>query len=105
MDYLLSDNSNSLPDNINRINSPGFKELCFDFLKDQKNIYEYIPKFIEKNPKYIIKDVHFEVFDYDLCYFSEEKPIKKDRNVILFDYSSKNKITGHFKYFKLPIKL
>jgi radical SAM superfamily enzyme YgiQ (UPF0313 family) len=102
IDYLSSDNSNSLPVNINRVNFPGFKELCFDFLKDHNNIKEYLPGFIGITPKSIFKDVHFEIFDFDIKGF-EESLITKDRNVIVFDYSQKDRITGLYNYIKTSI--
>lgn len=103
LDYLSSDNSNNLPININRINIPGFKELCFNFLKDQENIKKYLPNFIGITPKNIFKDVHFEVFDYDVSKGVEDKAFSKDRNIILFDYSGKNRITGQYNFLRVNL--
>ncbi|MDO8610418.1 MAG: DUF4080 domain-containing protein, partial [bacterium] len=105
MDYLSSDNSNNLPVNINRIIIPGFKELCFNFLKDLNNIDKYIPGFIGVASKNIYKDVHFEVFDFDISKGFKGMFLSKNRNVILFDYSEKNRVTGLYKFQKIPMSL
>lgn len=103
LDYLSRDRSGSLPGGIKRILPEGFKERCFDFLRDKSNIVEYIPFFEDETPKEIFKHVHFEVFNFDVVQYLRYGSIEKKDVVLLFDYSREDKVTSQFAFQKCPI--
>lgn len=88
LDFLASDSSNNLPGGLERTESKNFKEWCFEFLKNEQNIRTYLPGYINVPAKQIFKNVHFEKFDHL-------------KTLLLFDYGSKNRVTGLYNYFKL----
>jgi len=96
-DFLSSDKSGSLPAKIARIQPNGFKETCFDFLRNEKNIQTYLPSFAGETPKNIYKYVHFEVFSLDVSNYLKTGNIEKRETVLLFDYSGADKVTGRYK--------
>lgn len=101
LDFLSSDNSGNLPIGIKRMHQDGFKEYCFDFLKDSTNIEKYLPGFKNYPAKQIYKQVHFELFDYN---FTEQSPTfnyEKRKTIVLFNYSIRNKVNGLYEYFKI----
>jgi len=103
LDYLASDNSRNYPEGIINYKEHGFKEKCFEFLKVYSNIDNYLPQYKGVPPKEIYKKVHFEVFKIDVSKVQGKKDFQKRRTVIMFDYSSKNKVSGLFRYWKVEI--
>ncbi|MCX7709952.1 MAG: B12-binding domain-containing radical SAM protein [Clostridia bacterium] len=108
LDYLSSDNSNNLPDGIERNLAAGFKEMCFEFLKSEENIKKYLPDFCGMPAKQIFKQVHFEIFRYDVLQEKNSKE-QKDR-ILLFDYSNRDRVTERYQVheltgFNLPSKM
>ncbi len=99
-DYLSSDNSDNLPEGIKRNYYPGFKEKCFEFLKDESNLKTFLCDEGEKSAKQIYKKVHFEPFNVDvlspLSYETAER-------VIIFDYNRKSPVTGLYEHVLIKI--
>ncbi len=87
-DYLRTNNTRSLPKNLKRIQESSFHQRCFDFLKDENNIAFYLPAQVGFSPKQVFKNVHFEMFSYDIL------STQRCPNVILFDHTNKDKVTG-----------
>jgi len=100
-DFLSCDKSGSLPANITRTQPNGFKETCFDFLRNEKNIQTYLPAFAGETPKNIYKYVHFELFTLDVSDYLKDGSIKNRKTVLLFDYSSADKVTGRYKSYNV----
>jgi len=98
-DYLASNNTNNLPAGLVRNMEPGFKEKCFDFLKKEENISEYIPDFEGLTAKQIYTKVHFEKFQYDVT----KDSIIQGSTVVLFDYTHYNSVSGRYNYIKVPV--
>ncbi len=43
-----------------------FKNRCHVFLQDNDNLSTYLPSFVDKPAKHIIKYVHFEPFRFNV---------------------------------------
>lgn len=105
LDFLKCDSSGSLPDILKSNIPKGFKEECFQFLKDEDNIKKYLPGFTGMAAKDIYKKVHFQIFDHNVI--SEKEDIQKngdippDKTIVLFDYTKKDRVTGWFPFIKL----
>ncbi|HEX3028675.1 MAG TPA: B12-binding domain-containing radical SAM protein [Clostridia bacterium] len=93
-DFLLSDNSNNLPNGILREMEPGFKDRCFEFLKNEANIGAFLPQFKGIAAKQVFKAVHFERFKYDIL---QSSFLGSKSKVILFNYLFKDKVTGLYE--------
>jgi radical SAM superfamily enzyme YgiQ (UPF0313 family) len=92
-DFLASDGSGSLPQILRREAAPGFKEKCFDFLREERNVARYLPQYVGIPAKQTIKKVQFEEFEFNVL--TMEKTDGK--TVLLFDYSNKDSVSGLFK--------
>ena len=98
LDYLSSDRSNNLPEGIERELQPGFKEWCFEFLKNTDNLKRYLPEFADVPAKQIYKQVHFEIFTHDVVKGMETGEFEKRNTVVLFRYYERDPVTGLFSY-------
>lgn len=87
-DYILNRNK-KIDKLFKRIQPKGFRNSCHEFLQKQENLVSYLPQFKNKNAKYTIKRVHFEVFNFDIKKFiaSDYEIIIDEETTILFDYS------------------
>lgn len=103
LDFLSSDNSGNLPAGIEREVVYSFKDRCFEFLKDEGNVTRYLPEFEGIPAKQIFKNVHFEVFNYDVTQKDEDYNYRKARTVVLFNYSKRNRVTGLYKSMKVDL--
>ena len=88
LDFLASDCSGRPPEFLAGNVSRGFYDLCFDFLREKDNILKYLPEAAGMTAKQIFKKVHFERFD---------------TAVILFDYRTKDKVTGRYPFYKVDL--
>ncbi len=100
LDFLASDSSGHLPAILERIVPQGFNDQCYEFLKDQNNLAAYLPAFVGIPAKQIMKNVHFELLSIDIC-AKTQSIIDKSYFVYLFDYSTRDAVTGGYKYFIL----
>lgn len=98
LDFLSTDNSGNLPGGMQSQAGGDFKDRCFAFLKDESNVALYLPQYQGVPAKQIFKQVHFEVFDYGVHQEGENSEIAMKRTVILFDYGSRSRVTGRYKY-------
>jgi len=103
LDYLASDNSRNIPQGIIKTSERAFKDRCFDFLKDSINIAEYMPQYQGVSAKEIFKRVHFEIFMIDVTQTQETGNSRKEKTVVMFDYSVKNRVTGLYKFWKVSL--
>ncbi|RCX17173.1 radical SAM superfamily enzyme YgiQ (UPF0313 family) [Anaerobacterium chartisolvens] len=101
LDFLSSDNSNNLPSGLDRIFEEGFKDRCFEFLRNEDNVKRYLPLFSDLPAKQIFKQVHFEIFSCDLFNNNGSGSFAKSKTVVLFDYKSRDRVTGLYRYAKL----
>ena len=99
-DFLVSNNTNNLPSGLIRNMEQGFKEKCFEFLKNEEYVSEYIPNFKGLPAKQIYSKVHFERFSYDVT----KDNIMQANTVVLFDYTHYNNVKGQYNYIKVPIE-
>jgi len=100
LDYLSSDNSNNLPEGIEREIQPGFKERCFEFLKDEGNLKKYLPELFDMPAKQIYKQVHFETFRHDVVQGIKAGSFERKRTVVLFKYYERDRVTGQYRYIR-----
>lgn len=98
-DFLVSDNTNNLPVGIERTFIQGFKEKCFEFLKNEEKIESFLPEFSGQPAKKIFNKVHFELFRFNID--SNNSDLIEEDTVILFNYNEKDKISGHYNYRKI----
>ncbi len=96
-DYLASDNSNNLPEGLEREKGINLNELTFEFLKKEENITGYLPLFKGIPAKQIFKKIHIEVFNYDIT----SENFKKEKTAVIFDYTSRDKVTGLYEFQKI----
>lgn len=99
-DFLHSNNTNNLPEGITRNMEVGFKEKCFEFLKSEDNIKNFIPEFEGIPAKQIYSKVHFEIFSFDV---TKNHIGESEKTVVLFDYTTSNPVTGYYYFTKVPI--
>jgi hypothetical protein len=104
-DYLASDNTNNLPSGIKRTIPAGFMDKCFEFLKNEHNIKNFLPQFEGMPAKQIVKQVHFEPFNNIFQYKNIEESFKSTSIVVIFDYTQKDKVTNRYKHQNIPISL
>jgi len=127
LDFMSTNNTGKLPEKINRVSEPGFKDWCRDFLKDENHVKMYLPEFVGMSPGQILNKVKFETFSYNIVTLIKAKqnpysglisdcsksdadsnsgstgitnlalPEKK-KVIIVFDYSNHHKVTGRYRY-------
>lgn len=95
-DFLASNNTNNLPDGIERIYSKNFRGRCFEFLKYQENVEKYLPKFSGMTPKKIFTKIHFELFNHNVL--DNGRILSGDNMVIMFNYDNYDKVLGHYEF-------
>jgi len=100
-DYLASDSSGSLPEGLQEEPDAGFRKKSFDFLTDEKNIRDYLPGFLGTPAKQIYKSVYLGLFNHDLTSYAEPGVYTRNKTVILFDYSKRNRVTGLYGFRKI----
>ncbi len=66
-----------------------FKNICYGFLKDVKNIKQYLPQYTEEPVREIVKKVDFHIFNFNVLEDDLLKRQEKKENIILFDYGTK----------------
>ena len=78
-----------------------FNDLRYNFLKKEKNIQKFLPHYQNERVKEILRNIRFELFNYDVTDSSllkgkmnsdnMEGILETQVNIILFDYSSKER--------------
>jgi hypothetical protein len=94
LDFIVSHKTSNFPEGIEKIQIPKYKERISEFLKDSENIKKYLPEYLNEPAKKIIKDVHFEPFNFDVMgdFGLNENPI-----IILINYNKRNRVTELFE--------
>ncbi len=90
---FLNNNQKALPSYLAQYDQKEFRNILYDFLKDKENTAKIFPEYIGQTAKNILKKVHFELFEYDICEIIENytnEAIFKSPTVILFDYNQKD---------------
>lgn len=100
-DFIVSHRTSNFPEGIEKIQISGLKERVFEFLKDDENIKKYLPEFLNEPAKNIIKDVHFEPFNYDVL---ENFELKENPIIILVNYNKRNRATELFEAKKVSLQ-
>ncbi len=99
LDFLASDNSGSLPEFIKgRSADKQFNEKCYAFVKDTPVISKLIPEAASIPAKQLYKKLHFEKICVDPMTFK-----KTEESIFLFNYISKNIVTGRYPFYKVKI--
>lgn len=109
LDFLKNIKSSSLLPGMNRISIENFKEKCHKFLQRDENIQGYLPLYMGKSAKQIIKQVHFEAFNIDVTELDtigyKIDKIKQKQTVILFDYLMESKALENCQYYKVSFNV
>lgn len=84
-DLLLNNRGAKLPYWADSIDIPLFKEKCYRFLKNEKNIEEFLPGFKGMSVRKILSRVAFAAFTINVLSNNFED-IKEKQTVVLFDY-------------------
>ena len=82
-DFVLHQKGASLPYWAYKEPVKGFREKCFEFLKNENHIKEFLPQYIGIPAKKIIKEVGFALFNNNVL-----KNGRKEKTIILFDYNT-----------------
>lgn len=90
-DYIVNKNK-KIDKLFDRIKYNNFRNECHEFLQDKENVEKYLPDFINKSAKHIIKRVHFETFKIDILNYikSDFNNLIENETIVLFDYSKES---------------
>ncbi len=105
VDFLASDNTGTLPDYMDKRLNAGFHDRCFEFLRDSETVAGSIPEAAGMTPKQVFKKVRFEPVFLELVP-SGVFPFKYNaggNTVLLFNYMSRNKVTGRYRFCKINL--
>ncbi len=90
LDYLKHNKTYTLPSLFRRNESKEFTDRCHKFLQKPINIKKYLPDYHGLSAKQIIKNVHFERFDYNIMNIvnnnQDLEQVVEEEIIILFDY-------------------
>ncbi|MCC0627861.1 MULTISPECIES: B12-binding domain-containing radical SAM protein [unclassified Clostridioides] len=103
-DYISLGKTSNIPKFFNKLDVDDFKNRCHVFLQDNDNLSTYLPNFVDKPAKHIIKYVHFESFRFNVVDLKNDinTEIREEENVVLFEYDAK-KIFEKSKTHKVEI--
>lgn len=103
-DYISLGKTSNIPQFFNKLDVDDFKNRCHVFLQDNDNLSTYLPSFVDKPAKHIIKYVHFEPFKFNVVDLKNDinTEIREEENVVLFEYDDK-KIFEKSKTHKVEI--
>lgn len=103
-DYISLGKTSNIPQFFNKLDVDDFKNRCHVFLQDNDNLSTYLPNFVDKSAKHIIKYVHFEPFKFNVVDLKNDinTEIREEENVVLFEYDDK-KIFEKSKTHKVKI--
>jgi len=103
-DFLCSDKSCYLPNFISQSVDVEYKARCVSFLKEALSHNTFPGLFNGLSLKQVLNSVHFEEFKFDIL----DEKLDPDSEItsisILFDYNSKNSVTGRYSYRKIVDK-
>lgn len=102
-DYMLCQCYPKIPGWFNQYPIEDFRDRCFEFLGNDRNIESYLPHYKGLSPKEIIKRVNFEIFGYDITGYEKQKRISRGITVVLFDYFDRGKIIKRADYYKINL--
>jgi hypothetical protein len=124
LDFLTSDNTGALPAFFEGRGSAILQDKCFEFLRDSGRIEALIPETAGMTPKQSIKKVHFEALHlaeanqtlqrgkegiYTLSGSAGRiNAVSYDRDadtVFIFNYISRDKVTGRYPFYLTDIRL
>ncbi|GMK63174.1 B12-binding domain-containing radical SAM protein [Clostridioides difficile] len=90
-DYISLGKTSNIPQFFNKLDVDDFKNRCHVFLQDNDNLSTYLPSFVDKPAKHIIKYVHFEPFRFNVVDLKNDinTEIREAENVVLFEYDDK----------------
>ena len=99
---LLNDNLKSFPYWINEEDEE-LKLKKREFFNNKELVEKYLPMHCELPPARLGRQFGMAKFSFDISrrQFSAASPVKKQKTYIVFDYSSKNSITGLAKAIKI----
>lgn len=103
-DYISLGKTSNIPQFFNKLDMDDFKNRCHVFLQDDDNLSTYLPNFVDKPAKHIIKYVHFEPFKFNIVDLKNNinTEIREEENIVLFEYDDK-KIFEKSKTHKVEI--
>lgn len=103
-DYISLGKTSNVPVFFNKLDLDDLKNRSHVFLQNEDNLRKYLPNFIDKPAKHIIKYVHFEPFKYNVIDLKKDifVDLKQDENVVLFAYEIK-KVFEKSKTYRVEI--
>lgn len=103
-DYISLGKTSNVPVFFNKLDLDDLKNRSHVFLQNEDNLRKYLPNFIDKPAKHIIKYVHFEPFKYNVIDLKKDifADLKQDENVVLFAYEIK-KVFEKSKTYRVEI--
>lgn len=110
LDFLSYDSSGTLPGFMERRQTTGLREKCFDFLRGSDLVGSILPEADGMKPKQILKHVYFEPMFISPAVCPDEREIShrsfglvKEPVIFIFNYFSRDKVTDRFKFHALEI--
>lgn len=106
-DWMSTNVARNLPEEIFEEKIFNFDpDKIFEFLKDNKNIEKYFPHLRHLRAKEIYKHINMNVFSFNnmenilkiSSIFNSQNNYCHNQFIVLFDYSSKNTVTGRYDY-------
>lgn len=97
-DFIVSHRTGNFPEGIEKKQVSKHKERIFEFLDNDENIKKYLPEYLNVPAKKIIRDVHFEPFNFDV---SGNFELKESPVIILVNYNKRNRVTELFEAKKV----
>ncbi|TCO73618.1 B12-binding domain-containing radical SAM protein [Marinisporobacter balticus] len=104
-DYLMQ-GKGTVPKYFSHVHMEDFNQRIHNFLHEEENIEKYLPKYKGILAKQMIKEIHFENFQYDIVALISDPNAKaaiKRSNTVLFDYNLDYKVFVNAKYHKVSI--
>ena len=105
-DYLRNFRKQNLPPWLNDTQITDYKNRCYTFVDNDKNVEEFLPGLVRLSTKKIMRKILIKPFAFDIFAYREKNyqgQLKEDPIFILFNYNSRDIITGQVIYERISI--
>lgn len=93
-DFIYNNKNPNLPKFIYSYDKEEIRSIRHDFLGNEKNVEKYLSDYKDTKVKKIIKEIHFEKFNFNIIKFINNdynlKEMEKRETLIMFNYNAKN---------------
>lgn len=106
LDYLCQ-GKKTLPPFFPQWGGKELKNSYHRFLQQEENVARFLPQYVGLPAKKIMKQVHFELFKYDVTEIisnPQQKEVMEKTTTLLFDHQSEDKIFNRCGFFKVKVE-